>query len=112
MRIRLTGVTAAICLLVNVLPTWAGAETKNAPAIIVRMKSIDQQMADAEYLGRLAGSADEVNQFMEKYKARLKGNSQYGIDVTRPLGAYASLGKDLTDSKIVFLLPIADQKAF
>lgn len=111
MRCRLLGVTAVLCLLVPVLPLRAG-ETKNAPAIIVRMKSIDQQMADAEYLGNLGGGAEQVKAFMAMYKAKLKGKSLEGIDVTRPIGIHASIGNDLTDSKIVFLLPIADQQAF
>lgn len=112
MRIRLLGITSAICLLLQASLLWAGAETKNAPTIIIRAKSIAQQMADLEYLGRLAGTSDAMKPFMDGYQAKLKGNSLDGIDITRPIGIHASIGSDLTDSKVVLLLPIADQKAF
>jgi hypothetical protein len=108
----LTGL-AGLCLLLSAaVPARAADDKPAAPTFFVRMKSIENLVADAKYLAEVADKADDFKQYEGVYKSMLKGNSLEGIDITKPIGAYGYLGANLVDSKVIALVPVADEKAF
>jgi hypothetical protein len=112
MRMRLLTGVAGLCLLLSAAaPARAADDAPAAPTFYVRMKSIENLVADGRYLAELADKGDDFKQFEGLYKSMLKGNSLEGVDITRPIGAYGFLGANLIDSKVVVLLPVADEKA-
>ena len=109
MRMRLLTGLAGLCLLFAAAPARAADDKPTAPTFFVRTKSIENLVADAKYLAEVADKADDFKQYEGIYKSMLKGNSLEGIDITRPIGAYGYLGANLVDSKVVVLVPIADE---
>jgi hypothetical protein len=113
MRMRLLTGLAGLCLLLSAAaPARAADDKPTAPTFFVRTKSIENLVADARYLAEVADKADDFKQYEGVYKSMLKGNSLEGIDITKPIGAYGFIGANLVDSKVVVLVPIADEKAF
>src|SRR5262249_25407424 len=112
MRMRLLTGLAGLCLLLGAAaPAPAADDKPAAPTFYVRMKSIENLVADGRYLAELADKADDFKQYEGVYKSMLKGNSLEGSDVTKPIGAYGFLGANIVDSKVVVLIPVADEKA-
>jgi hypothetical protein len=97
-------------------PTARAAEEPASsfkPAVVVRIKAIDDLLADARYLVKQIGREEEVKQFegIIKSKSTPKGGL-VGIDRKKPIGLYGSVAARLDESQGVLLLPIADEKTF
>jgi hypothetical protein len=112
MRMRLLPGMAGLCLMLAVLPVRAADPKPAAPGIVVRMKSLDALLDDAKYLAELAGKSDDFKQYEGLFKSVVGEKGFEGVDTKKPLGAYGFIGAQGIDSKIVILLPIADEKAF
>src|SRR5262249_42177737 len=112
MRMRLLTGLAGLCLLLAAAPARATDDKPTAPTFFVRTKSIENLVADAKYLAEVADRSEDFKMYEGVYKSMLKGNSLEGIDITKPIGAYGFLGANLVDSKVIVLVPIADEKAF
>ena len=83
------------------------------PTVEVRLRSVNDLVNKFEYVAGLAGKeevAGQVREFLKMLSADGKGIE--GIDPKKPIGAYATLDKDVTTSPIVILVPIADEKTF
>ncbi len=83
------------------------------PTIEVRLRSVNDLVDKFEYVAGLAGKEDVVGQVRELIKA-LSGDGKgvEGIDPKKPIGAYATLEKDVATSPVVVLIPVADEKTF
>ncbi len=127
MRMRLVPLMALFGLLAA-LPALAGKSkaaddaepVKRAPAVgkggkstlVVRIKALDELMADGRYLFDLAGKSEEGKQLEKMLKARTGPKGLDGFDTKKPIGLYGNLKSDVKASEVVLLLPIADEKAF
>ena len=108
----------AVALLIAATPalyaqekpdTTPGKKTQ-APAIVLRLKSLEGILADARYLAKLADQEEQFKQGEELMKTFTNGLG--GIDQTRPFALYGDISPGLQDSPVVLLVPIADEKAF
>src|SRR4051794_36314011 len=98
-------------LLVGLSPMRAAdADKATTPTFVVRVKSLDGLIGDAKYLGGLAGHEEEGRQLEGIYQSQVQNNSVHGIDTKRPFGAYAIATPNATDSLVVALIPVADEK--
>ncbi len=90
----------------------AGADpTSFKPTLVVQIQSIDVLFADVKHLASLAGREEEAKQFDGLIKSKIGPKGLDGIDTTRPVGLFGTIDANLTDSSIVLLVPIADEKA-
>src|SRR5437899_493365 len=100
--------TAALALSVPAVR----ADAKPAPTVMIRLKSIDGLLSDAEFLATAAGKENEAAQFGGLVRQQKGPKGLFGIDTTKPLGAYASLSPDVSKSPSVVMVPVADETAF
>jgi hypothetical protein len=101
---------ALICLVAVPWPVLA-ADEKTQPAILVRVKSIDALMDDFKYLAELSGKAAEAKQLEGFLKGAGGQNGLEGLDTKKPIAIYGRVGPNVTDSEVVVLVPVADEKA-
>ena len=103
---------AAVSLATVCLPAPAAASDAAAPTVIVRVRSIDNLIADLKYVTGLIGRGAEAKQLDAAIKKTLPNGFQ-GIDTKRPIGLYAIADPDFNpaESQIVLLLPVSDEKA-
>src|SRR5437764_14688098 len=104
--------------VVAVATGWSagGADTPKGaePTVVVRLKSFDGLVADAKYLAELSGQADKAKEVEGALQALAgpKGLAGTGLDTKRPLAAYALVGPNGVDSKVVVMLPVVDEGTF
>jgi len=112
---RLCGVALAALVLLGGARALAADSPKDVqaepaspfkPTVLVRIKSLDELVADARYLAKDAGREDEVKK-AEKGLEKLEG-----IDRKKPIGLYGSLAAKITDSEAVFMLPVTGEDDF
>jgi hypothetical protein len=99
---------AALLLIASVSP----AGDKSAPAVVVRVRSLDAVLQNAKLLVNLTGEEAAAQQIQGLLKAKVGAKGIEGVDPTRPLGAYIRFGKEIEDVSGAILIPIADEKAF
>lgn len=108
MRTRLLpALTVALCFAPAAHAQHAG------PALEVRVRSVNDLFAKAEYLGDILNQgepAKQVVQFVKSLADEKKGIG--GIDPARPFGLYGYVTKDVADSPVVLMIPVADEEAF
>jgi hypothetical protein len=90
----------------------AAEDTATRPALLVKVKSLDDLVADVQYLVGLAGREEEARQVEGMFKSVVGPKGLEGIDTKRPLGLYGFFDPNLTDSTAVLMIPIAEEKAF
>jgi hypothetical protein len=114
MRTRLVGLALALALAPAALfPTRAGAaEPAVKPTAVLRLKPLEELLADARYLVALAGREEETRQIEGLLKAKSGPKGLEGLDTKKPIGLYGVLKNKLPESQGVLLLPIADEKTF
>lgn len=91
------------------IPPVAAAE----PTVELKIKAIKDLLPLAEYLGDLGGQAEQAEQgakFIEAMAGK-KGVIE-GIDITKPIGFYATMTPAVVDSPMVVLVPVGDETAF
>jgi hypothetical protein len=88
------------------------AAKNDKPAVTLRLASLDHLRGDFRYLAEVVGQAEKAKQFDELIKSTLGDKGLRGIDPKKPIGAYGWVGDAGVDSKVVVLVPIADEKAF
>jgi hypothetical protein len=113
MRSRLVPVFTLACLVFvpsAARPDDAKDTKKTAPALVVRVRSVDSIIADFSYLAAQIGKAEEAKQAVELLKERTGNKGLDGIDTKKPLGGYVIAGPNGTDSYGAFMLPVKDEK--
>lgn len=110
MRLRWLAALAALFLTGGL----ASAQPKDAgPTIELRLRSVNDLLDRFDYVAGLAGqeeNAKNARQFLEAISTEGKGIE--GIDPKKPLGAYATLVKEIESSPFVIMVPIADEEQF
>jgi hypothetical protein len=108
MRYRLLAAVAATFLSAGLASAQpAGA----APTVEIRLRSINDLVDKFEYVAGLAGKEDAVKQVRELIKVlSAEGKGIEGVDPKKPMGAYATLEKQVESSPFVVMLPIADEE--
>jgi hypothetical protein len=101
---------AALLALTVILPPVARAEDK--PAVFLRFAALDHLRSDFRYLGEVVGEGEKAKQLDELIGSKLGEKGLEGIDPKKPIGAYGWVGAFGIDSKVVLLVPVANQKAF
>lgn len=107
----------ALLGLTLMLPILARAADEQSPrsdkpAVLLRFASLDHLRGDFRYLANVVGEAEKAKQLDGIIQSKLGDKGLQGIDNKKPLGAYGWIGAFGIDSKVVLLVPIADQKAF
>lgn len=90
----------------------APAQKDAGPALEVRVRSVNDLLDKAEYLGDIANQAEAARQgavFVRGLADVNKGIE--GVDPARPFGLYGSLTPNVVDSPVVLMVPVADEKA-
>src|SRR4051794_28957780 len=86
----------------------ADAAKATAPALVIRVKSIQGLVGDVKYLSSLAGREEEGKQLEGLYQSQVTNNSLHGLDPKRPLGVYAIVTPNANESYAAILVPVAD----
>src|SRR6266850_786593 len=68
-----------------------------APAVVVRVKSLDVLVQNVNLVVRLVGQEEYAKQIEGLIKSKIGKKGLEGIDPTRPFGAYVRFGKNLDD---------------
>ena len=110
MRIRLLTTLAAAFAFGGA----AGAQpAKSEPTVEIRVRSVNDLLGKAEYIGKLAGQEEAVRQLVAIVKQLGEdGKGIEGIDPAKPFGAHATLTADVINSTFVVMVPVADQDRF
>ena len=91
----------------------AQAQKAIEPTIEVRMRSINDLLDKVGYLGDIINQGEQAKQgveFIRSIADEKKGIE--GIDPTKPIGMYGTVTKDVIDSQVILMIPVADEKAF
>jgi hypothetical protein len=114
---RLRGLPYVALLLLTAAPAPVLAApvddkpAKDAPGLIVRIKSIDGLLSDFDYLAKIAGKEEEAKQARKMLENRIGKDGLAGFDTKRPMGFYGTVGPAVVDSTAVAMIPVADEKA-
>ena len=101
------------CLAVTLLALPAFASAQTGPAIEVRLRSVSDLLDKVEYLGGVVNQPEPAKQVAGFVKALAEDTKGIeGIDPSRPIGLYASITKDVIDSPVVLMIPLANEEAF
>jgi hypothetical protein len=95
----------AALLLVPALAVAGDPPVAKSPGVVVRVRSIDALFEVARYGAGLVGKGDIAEQLEQMVR-----NREDGIDLKKPIGFYAQVGKDLGDATAVLLLPVSGEK--
>src|SRR5262249_54138365 len=95
------------------LPAPALAQEKpEPPALVVRVRSLENLFQSGKLLSEAAGKGEVLKQIEDLIKSKAGPKGLAALDARRPLGLYARVGKDLSDLHAVLLVPVADEKGF
>lgn len=110
MRMRTWALAAAALAAAAILPGRAAAQKPAEPTLEVRLRSVNDLLDKAEYIGGLLDKDEPVKQARGLVKQlSTDGKGVEGIDPKRPFGAYAVLMQDVAASPVVVMVPVADQ---
>jgi len=80
------------------------------PAVEVRLIPAVDLAPHIEYVGKLVGQADAGEQFAGILKTLADNEKGFeGLDLKKPVGAYAVLADKVEDSTVVLMIPVADE---
>ncbi len=100
-------------LLLLLLAVPPAAAAPPPPTIEARVRSVNDLLGLAEYVGGLADQAEGGKQVAALVKAFANPKTGLeGLDTGRPFGFYAAVTPDVQDSPAVLLIPVADETAF
>ncbi|HEY3787212.1 MAG TPA: hypothetical protein VGL71_00100 [Urbifossiella sp.] len=111
MRLRNWALAAAAMALAAILPGAALAQKPAEPTIEVRLRSVNDLLDKAEYIGGLVDKDEPVKQARGLLKQlSTEGKGIEGIDPKKPFGVYAVLTQDVQSSPVIIMIPIASQE--
>jgi len=110
MRIRWIAALTAMFLATGAVHAEA---PKGAPTVEVRLRSVNDLLDKAEYVGGLIGQEEAIKGVRGIVKQlSADGKGLEGIDTKRPFGLTATLTGDVVSSPLTIMIPIADQDRF
>lgn len=96
-------------LLVATMPLWVAqaaiAQSSSEPAVVISLSSIDEQMADIDYLANAAG--ETIGQSSGFIKMQMQGFLR-GVDTSQPLGAVLYFNEDSPEPTAVGFVPVSN----
>lgn len=101
--------------MIGVMGVWLAAPIQAAPpTIVVSIKSIDELLDDANYLGEAVGHEGLRSIAESAINSATGGSGLAGVDQEKPLGVYWNMTAAAKDDigKTVVFLPISDVDAF
>lgn len=113
MRLKTWALASFAVALSAVLPSAALAQKPAEPTLEVRLRSVNDLLDRAEYIGKLVDKDEPIKQvrgLVEQLSTDGKGLE--GIDPKKPFGVYAVLTQDVQSSPVIVMIPIADQERF
>lgn len=102
--------TCAICLaigLVALLPESTEAQTDNAPAVVMTIASVNEQLDDIDYLANAA--SEEMGQMSGIVRMQANGFLR-GIDMDRPSGVMMYFEEDEQEPEWVAFVPLKNME--
>lgn len=93
---------------------FASAQPNNPePTIELRLRSVNDLVDRFEYFAGLVGKENDAAQLRQFLKAlNVNGKGIEGVDPKKPIGAYATLVKEVESSPFIIMIPIADEEQF
>lgn len=113
MRLKSWALATFAMALSAILPSAALAQKPAEPTVEVRLRSVNDLLDRAEYIGKLVDKDEPIKQargLIEQLSTDGKGVE--GIDPKKPFGVYAVLTQDVQSSPVIVMIPIADQERF
>lgn len=112
MRMKSWALALAALCTAAVLANPAAAQQPAEPTLEVRLRSVNDLLDKAEYIGGLVDKDDPVKQLRGLVtQLSADGKGLEGIDPKKPFGAYAVLvAEDVKASPVVVMVPVADQE--
>ena len=96
-----------------ILPSAALAQKPVEPTIEVRIRSVNDLLDKAEYIGGLVDQDEPIKQVRGLLKnLSTDGKGVEGVDPKKPFGVYSVLTEDVQSSPVIVMVPIADQERF
>jgi hypothetical protein len=90
----------------------ASAQKDVGPALEVRVRSVNDLLDKAEYLGDIVNQGEAAKQGAVFVRGLADAKTGLeGVDTARPFGLYGSLTPNVVDSPVVLMIPVADEKA-
>ncbi len=104
--------TSAVALLLSL--GLSSVSYAAQPALEIKVQSVSQLLANAEYIGGLFGQEEAAKQFKgfieQTGKPENGVDGLYGIDINKPFGLYAYVEQDIQKSRIMLLIPVTDKE--
>lgn len=110
MPVRRFAFLAVVCGLVAPVAGRCETPASAPPALVVRVKSLQDLRDDARYLAKATGHEKEAGNYDGVLSALITDKGLMGVDVKKPIGIYARIDPDTAQPAAVLLLPIADEK--
>jgi hypothetical protein len=82
------------------------------PTLLLRMKGLDDLISDFRLLAKQIGREDDAKKVEAALQSQTGPKGLEGVDTRKPIGLYALPEAKLDQSRVVLLLPIADEKRF
>ena len=105
--------TSAVALLLSL--GLGNISLAGEPTLEIKVQSVNQLLANAEYIGGLFDQEEAAKQFkgfIEQYgKPENGAEGFYGLDISKPAGLYAFVEEDIQESRIMLLVPVTDKEA-
>jgi hypothetical protein len=108
-------VCAAACAALLAGPA-AAAAAPPAPTVVAQAQPAGRVLNDVRDIVRLAAGPkhadDALKQFQKWLERQLGEQGLDGIDINRPVGAYATVREKFDESTVVLVLPVTSEKEF
>src|SRR5262249_43837400 len=101
---RRMGWLVVVAALAAVPAPLAAADAE--PTLVLRVRSLESMAEDVKYLAGLVGQADMVQQGLDQL------TQLPGIDLKKPLGAYAFVSPGIVDSNFAARIPPTGEQEF
>ena len=113
MRLRSWALATVAMAITAILPSAALAQKPVEPTIEVRIRSVNDLLDKAEYIGGLVDQDEPIKQVRGLLKnLSTDGKGVEGVDPKKPFGVYSVLTEDVQSSPVIVMVPIADQDRF
>ena len=107
---RLRKLTVGMAMMAVMLLASVRAMAQD-PVVVISVRSVDGALGDVKYVLSAAG-APQLGDFVDGFIDTLtQGKGLAGLDRTKPLGAYLSLGAG-GNPDFAFFIPVTDNQAF
>ncbi|MBI1831476.1 MAG: hypothetical protein HYR84_08505 [Planctomycetes bacterium] len=90
----------------------AGDKPANAPAVVVRFKSLDVVVQHIKDIAKLVDQEGAAEQIEGLIKSKIGKEGLVGVDTERPFGAYLRFGETIDKTNATLLIPMKNEKTF